>query len=220
MLASLSIRDVVIIDRLDLELRQGEVCAHRRDWRRQVDPARRARPRPRRSRRSPPAAARGDAGRGQRPLRAAGGPSHAILDEHAAGRRGRYSGAPAAARRRRSLAPSSTTRRWGSACCVASARPSSRSASTKISVCSIPASTGACSTAFAGLADEVRATAAAWQAWQAARVARAEAEQALIAARRDEAFLRHAVEETSLRPQPGEEAQLAGRQAVLMHAKS
>ena len=58
--------------------------------------------------------------------------------------------------------------------------------------------------AFAGLADEVRTTAAAWQAWQAARVARAEAEQALIAARRDEAFLRHAVEEiASLGPQPG-----------------
>ncbi len=74
--------------------------------------------------------------------------------------------------------------------------------------------------AFAGLAEEVRATAGAWQAWQAARAARAEAEQALIAARCDEAFLRHAVEEiAALRPEPGEESQLAGRRATLMHAE-
>ena len=44
--------------------------------------------------------------------------------------------------------------------------------------------------------------------------------QALIAARRDEAFLRHAVEEiAALRPEPGEESQLAGRRATLMHAE-
>ncbi len=74
--------------------------------------------------------------------------------------------------------------------------------------------------AFGGLAGEVRATAAAWQDWQAARAARAEAERALIAARRDEAFLRHAVEEIeALRPQPGEEAHLAGRRAMLMNAE-
>jgi DNA repair protein RecN (Recombination protein N) len=74
--------------------------------------------------------------------------------------------------------------------------------------------------AFGGLAGDVRAVAAAWEEWQGARAARIEAEQALIAARRDEAFLRHAVEEIAgLRPQPGEETQLAGRRAVLMHAK-
>ncbi|MFO1127997.1 MAG: DNA repair protein RecN [Rhodospirillales bacterium] len=74
--------------------------------------------------------------------------------------------------------------------------------------------------AFAGLGGEVRATASAWQAWQAARQARAEAEQALIAARRDEAFLRHAVEEiAALRPEAGEEARLAARRTTLMHAE-
>ena len=74
--------------------------------------------------------------------------------------------------------------------------------------------------AFGGLGAEVRATAAAWHDWQASRDARAEAERALIAARRDEAFLRHAVEEIdALRPQHGEEAQLAGRRAVLMNAE-
>ena len=56
--------------------------------------------------------------------------------------------------------------------------------------------------------------------WRQAVTASAEAEAALEEARRDEAFLRHAVDEVSaLDPQPGEEADLAERRTVMMHGE-
>jgi DNA repair protein RecN (Recombination protein N) len=74
--------------------------------------------------------------------------------------------------------------------------------------------------AFGGLTADAGATAAAWRAWQAARAERRAAEEALIEARRDEAFLRHAIDEIAqLAPQPGEEAELAGRRAMLMNTE-
>ena len=58
MLLGLAIRDVVLIDRLDLAFAPGLSRADRRDRRRQVDPARRAGPGARRARRRRPGAAR------------------------------------------------------------------------------------------------------------------------------------------------------------------
>lgn len=63
--------------------------------------------------------------------------------------------------------------------------------------------------AFAGNDAELEATRAAWRALQAARRDATEATDALEAAQRDEAFVRHACEELDkLDPQPGEEAEL------------
>ena len=54
------------------------------------------------------------------------------------------------------------------------------------------------------------ATAAAWRAWREAVVALEAARQAIAAAKRDEEWLRHAVDElAALAPQPDEEARLA-----------
>ena len=58
MLAALSIRDIVLIDKLDLEFGQGLSRAHRRDRRGQIDPARRLL--------ASPSAARGDTSPGAR----------------------------------------------------------------------------------------------------------------------------------------------------------
>ncbi len=61
-------------------------------------------------------------------------------------------------------------------------------------------------------------TAAAWRAWQEASAARAAAEAEIEAARRDEAFLRHAAEElAAIKPEPGEEAGLAEQRSLMMH---
>lgn len=57
-----------------------------------------------------------------------------------------------------------------------------------------------------------------WQDWRAALAAREAAAKRLEEAQRDEAFLRHAVEELdSLDPQPGEEAALTEKRNRLMH---
>jgi DNA repair protein RecN (Recombination protein N) len=57
-----------------------------------------------------------------------------------------------------------------------------------------------------------------WRAWQAARAARAAAEAEIAAARRDEEFLRHASKELSaLAPEPGEEETLAEQRSLMMH---
>ena len=58
MLRLLSIRNFVVVEALDLELDARLLGAHRRNRRRQVDPARRARPAPRRSVRAAAAASR------------------------------------------------------------------------------------------------------------------------------------------------------------------
>jgi DNA repair protein RecN (Recombination protein N) len=64
--------------------------------------------------------------------------------------------------------------------------------------------------AFGGLEPQRQATAAAHRGWREAERALAEARDAIAAAQRDEEFLRHAVEELSaLAPEEGEEATLA-----------
>ncbi|HEY2892293.1 MAG TPA: DNA repair protein RecN [Dongiaceae bacterium] len=60
--------------------------------------------------------------------------------------------------------------------------------------------------------------AAAWKQWQEARQARSTAEAEIAAARRDEEFLRHAADELAgLDPQPGEEAGLAEQRSLMLH---
>ncbi len=65
------------------------------------------------------------------------------------------------------------------------------------------------------LAQKLRAR---WRAWQDAVAAREAAAVRLAEAQRDEAFLRHAVEELdALDPRPGEESELADKRNRLMH---
>ncbi len=60
----------------------------------------------------------------------------------------------------------------------------------------------------------------AWRARMAAKKALSEAERALEKARGDEDFLRHAVDELdALAPQPGEEAELDGRRRLMQQAE-
>jgi DNA repair protein RecN (Recombination protein N) len=69
----------------------------------------------------------------------------------------------------------------------------------------------------AALRNEV---AAAFKAWRAAQNALREAEDAIEAARRDEEWLRHATDELStLAPKPGEEEQLATERQRLQHGE-
>ncbi|WP_455374260.1 DNA repair protein RecN [Limibacillus halophilus] len=73
--------------------------------------------------------------------------------------------------------------------------------------------------AFAGLEKEAVRLGALWEDWRAAERGRVEAAAALEKARGEEAFLRHALGELeALDPQEGEEEQLAERRALLMHA--
>ena len=70
--------------------------------------------------------------------------------------------------------------------------------------------------AFAGLDKQGEAVRAAWQAWRSAEQARADAEAAAAAARRDEDFLRHAVKELeALAPKPDDEQSLAEQRQLL-----
>ncbi|QRZ15421.1 DNA repair protein RecN [Paracoccus methylovorus] len=72
--------------------------------------------------------------------------------------------------------------------------------------------------AFAGV--DLGPTRAAWAAWREARVALAGAEAALTAAKSEEEFLRHAVAELDkLDPQPGEEAELDTRRRAMQGAE-
>jgi DNA repair protein RecN (Recombination protein N) len=72
--------------------------------------------------------------------------------------------------------------------------------------------------AFAGV--DLAPLRAAWRAQSAARGALAEAEAALEAARREEDFLRHAVAELDkLNPEPGEEASLDARRRMMQGAE-
>jgi len=74
--------------------------------------------------------------------------------------------------------------------------------------------------AYGGLAAEGDACAGAWRAWRAAADARAGAEADLEQARRDEDFIRHALDELGhLAPRQGEESDLAQRRALLMNAE-
>jgi DNA repair protein RecN (Recombination protein N) len=70
--------------------------------------------------------------------------------------------------------------------------------------------------AFAGLEKQGEAVRAAWRAWRSAEQAHADAEATAAAARRDEDFLRHAVKElAALSPKPDDEETLAGERQLL-----
>ncbi|TMJ27396.1 MAG: DNA repair protein RecN [Alphaproteobacteria bacterium] len=70
--------------------------------------------------------------------------------------------------------------------------------------------------AFAGLDKQADAVRAAWRDWRQAEQARADAEAAAAAARRDEDFLRHAVKElAALSPRPEDEETLAADRQLL-----
>ena len=74
--------------------------------------------------------------------------------------------------------------------------------------------------AFGRLRPLCEATSRSWHAWRAAAEARDRAEAALETARRDEAYLRHAVDELdALDPHSGEEEQLAQHRALLMNGE-
>lgn len=70
--------------------------------------------------------------------------------------------------------------------------------------------------AFAGLDKQGEGVRTAWHAWRAAEQARANAEAAAAAARRDEDFLRHALKELeALAPKADDEERLAGDRQLL-----
>ena len=72
---------------------------------------------------------------------------------------------------------------------------------------------------FAGTEAELAATRAAWRALSQARAARQSAQERLAALRDDEDFLRHAVDELDrLAPEPGEEAELDTRRRMMQAA--
>ncbi len=74
--------------------------------------------------------------------------------------------------------------------------------------------------AYGGLEALAAKVAELWQNWQKAGEAVRQAEQELAQAKRDEDFLRHAVEElTVLDPKPGEAAALAEERALLQHGE-
>jgi DNA repair protein RecN (Recombination protein N) len=74
--------------------------------------------------------------------------------------------------------------------------------------------------AHGSLASLLACTGETFNGWRQAEAARTEAEATLEKARRDEAFLRHAVDEMSaLDPQPGEEAELAEKRTIMMHGE-
>ncbi|MFC7334113.1 DNA repair protein RecN [Rhodocista pekingensis] len=71
---------------------------------------------------------------------------------------------------------------------------------------------------YAGLGDAARATAVAWRGWRQADQARQQAAEDAARARAEEEYLRHAVAELdSLDPRDGEEAELAEKRVTLQH---
>ncbi|MBC7952064.1 MAG: DNA repair protein RecN [Rhodospirillaceae bacterium] len=74
--------------------------------------------------------------------------------------------------------------------------------------------------AFAGAAETRRLVRTGWDAWRQAAKARTEAEDILKRARAEEEALRHASEELKgLAPKPGEDAELAQTRAMLQHGE-
>jgi len=72
--------------------------------------------------------------------------------------------------------------------------------------------------AFAASPDGTETVRATWAAWRDARTAREDAEAARAKAAADEEFLRHSLGELdALKPKPGEESQLAEQRARMMH---
>ncbi len=83
-----------------------------------------------------------------------------------------------------------------------------------------PASHRALLDAYGGLGTEAARVAGLWSDWRAAEAAREQAARELAAARRDEAFLRHAVAELeAFDPRPGEERTLAEQRVLLLNAE-
>jgi DNA repair protein RecN (Recombination protein N) len=81
-----------------------------------------------------------------------------------------------------------------------------------------PANHRALLDAFAADPGTVEAVAARWHGWRAARRSKTEAEAAIAKAREDEEWLRHSVAELDqLKPVPGEEKTLAERRSLLTH---
>ena len=73
---------------------------------------------------------------------------------------------------------------------------------------------------YGGLGNQLAKVGDAWREWQKAEAAVTEAETRLAKAREDEAFLRHAVDEiNALDPRQGEEQELADRRTMLMNAE-
>ncbi|HJN23565.1 MAG TPA: DNA repair protein RecN [Rhodospirillales bacterium] len=74
--------------------------------------------------------------------------------------------------------------------------------------------------AYGDLNSLVEATRNAFAAWRRAADARARAEAELETARHDEEYLRHAADElAALKPEPGEEETLAARRSAMMHGE-
>jgi DNA repair protein RecN (Recombination protein N) len=74
--------------------------------------------------------------------------------------------------------------------------------------------------AYGGLGAEAAAVADAWRAWRDGEAALAEARARIEAARREADYLRGAVEDlTALSPRPGEEAELAERRQRMMRSE-
>ena len=73
---------------------------------------------------------------------------------------------------------------------------------------------------FGGLSAGLKKTGDAHKVWKNAAGARIRAEAEMEAARRDEEFLRHALDEiTGLDPKPGEETDLARQRTLMMHGE-
>ncbi|MDO6731404.1 DNA repair protein RecN [Marinovum sp. 2_MG-2023] len=73
---------------------------------------------------------------------------------------------------------------------------------------------------FAGVEAQLRTTSAAWRSLSAARKALSEAEAAMTAMREEEDFLRHAVAEVdALDPQPGEDSELDAKRRLMQGAE-
>jgi len=74
--------------------------------------------------------------------------------------------------------------------------------------------------AFGVLGDQARALRSSHSAWKELQARRLQAEADLVQARKDEDFLRHSAEElASLDPKPGEEESLAQHRAGMMHGE-
>jgi DNA repair protein RecN (Recombination protein N) len=74
--------------------------------------------------------------------------------------------------------------------------------------------------AYGGLKDQATAVAAAYAAWRVAERARQDAAAAVESDRRDQDYLRHALEELDdLEPRQGEESDLASRRNIMMNAE-
>ncbi|HUC02932.1 MAG TPA: AAA family ATPase, partial [Methyloceanibacter sp.] len=74
--------------------------------------------------------------------------------------------------------------------------------------------------AFGGLAGEASAVASAWQAWRSAEEERARHASEIAAIRANADYINHALDELQrLNPQTGEEETLASRRQLMMHAE-